>query len=107
LRGIPAQLRPSNLSQCHGLAGLGELLLEGGEVLGDAELRGKGTRMAHVLADLAAPAPAGCAWRVESLYSMEADLMTGSAGVLHLIARVAHAKSGFGMPLQPPASGGA
>lgn len=102
LRTIAENLRAPNLSQCHGLAGLGELLMEGADVLGDADLRRKGAQVAHLLADLAAPVRAGCGWRVENLFTMEADLMTGSAGVMHVIARALHGAPGFGMPLQRP-----
>jgi hypothetical protein len=46
----------------------------------------------------------GAAWKVESLYFHEADLMTGCAGVLHLLARFAVGNPAFGMPLQLPRS---
>lgn len=105
LRTIPDDFRAANLSQCHGLAGLGELLLEGYDVLGDVELRERGVQLAGALADLAVPVGSGLAWRVESLYSREADLVTGGAGVVHVLARAASAERGFGMPLQLPAGG--
>jgi lantibiotic modifying enzyme len=100
LRAVPAEVRSSNLSQCHGMAGLGELLMEGFEVLGDPEFRDASLRIAGVLTDLSIPADAGITWKVESPYTNETDLMGGCAGIVHFLARI-RAGAGFGMPLQP------
>lgn len=101
LRTIPKGVRAANLSQCHGLAGLAELMLEGYAFLGDEELYERGLRIAADIADLAEPDGDGYAWKVESLYSHDVDLMTGCAGVIHMLARASCAdRTYFGLPLQ-------
>lgn len=103
LRSVPEDVRGGNLSQCHGLAGLGELLMEGYEVLGDLDLKERSLQLASAVADLAAPVEGGLAWRVESLYAREADLMTGGAGMVHFLSRAASGSRKVGMPLLLPA----
>jgi lantibiotic modifying enzyme len=100
LRTHPWHVRAANLSHCHGLAGWAETLLEGHEVLGDRELLDDARQLASVLEDLAMEAGTGVAWRVESPHYFDADLLTGGAGILHLLARVGRPSSpGFGLPL--------
>lgn len=103
LRTHPVHVRYPNLSQCHGLSGLGEIYLEAYRVLGDDEWLTRARRLAQVLADLAQPTSRGSAWNVENPLSYPPDLMTGSAGVLHFLARtVLHEREGrtaFSMPL--------
>jgi lantibiotic modifying enzyme len=104
LRTIPADFRAPNLSLCHGVSGLGDILLEGHAVLGDQVFFDRAMELANATADLARPAGNGVAWHVESLYALEPDLMTGAAGIVHFLARAASEQSRhFGMPLQLPA----
>ncbi|WP_300532018.1 lanthionine synthetase LanC family protein [Maricaulis sp.] len=105
LRSIPASIRPANLSQCHGLAGLSEMLLEGHDVLGDEVMQEQGVAFAGLLAELAVPMSRGSAWHVENAHAFEPDLMTGCAGVVHALARAGTAdRSDLSMPLLLPAA---
>jgi hypothetical protein len=106
VRTIPRHFRAMNLSQCHGLAGLGEVLLEAHEVLGDADLLIRSREISTTLADLAWPEEVGVAWKVENLHVKEADLMTGTAGVLHFLARSTSEDHSFGSPLMLPSNFG-
>jgi serine/threonine protein kinase len=96
----PDQARHPNLSQCHGLAGYGEALLTGYHVLGDTELLARSLRIASDLVALRRQAPRGVNWLVENPYHPTADLMIGSSGVVHFLARVSQWQDAcFGMPL--------
>ena len=103
LRSIPMSVRPANLSQCHGLAGLVEMLLEGHDVLGDKAMQQQAVGFAGLLAELAVPMSCGSAWHVENAHAFEPDLMTGAAGIVHALARAAtQDRSSLGMPLLLP-----
>jgi hypothetical protein len=89
-----------NLSQCHGLAGLGEIYLEAARVLGEAPWRDRATRISATLTGLRQSDANGTYWVVENPYIPTADLMIGSAGVAHFLARLArHDALSVGIPL--------
>ena len=107
LRSLMERQTPiRNLSQCHGVAGIGEILRQGGEVLKDSDFLRCSDELAGTLAHIGRRFnDSTTAWRVESLYHHEADLMTGNAGVIHFLARSASRSNEFGMPLDLPLLG--
>jgi hypothetical protein len=99
LKGIHEHLPPGNLSQCHGLAGLGEVYLEAARLLG-APWQTRARELARLLHDLRLEGVGGGAsWASEHSSSPTADLMVGSAGVVHFLARSGGATRADGLPL--------
>jgi serine/threonine protein kinase len=90
LQAHPPDIRYSNLSQCHGLSGLGEIYLEAARVLGDDIWLDRAARVGEVLLELAREDSAGVAWLVEDPFRATADLMIGCAGVAHFLLRLSH-----------------
>jgi hypothetical protein len=89
-----------NLSQCHGLAGLGEIYLEAARVLDDPQWLARARRISATLIGLQRRDAHGISWMVENPHIPTADLMIGSAGVAHFLARLARADVlAVGMPL--------
>lgn len=88
LRAHPLEVRYSNLSQCHGLSGLGEIFLEAYNILGDEEwlVRAKGIGL--TLHSLAKKDHHGISWLVENPFYPTADLMIGCGGVVHFLTRL-------------------
>jgi lantibiotic modifying enzyme len=85
----PYEVRHSNLSQCHGLSGLGEIYLEAACVLGQDIWRDRATRIGEILLKLAREDDHGAVtWLVEDPYRPTADLMIGCAGVAHFLLRL-------------------
>jgi serine/threonine protein kinase len=83
------QPRATNLSTCHGLAGLGEIYLEAATILDDNRWRWKAEEIASTVTALAQCHPQGdLTWLVEDPFVSTADLMIGCGGVLHFLARV-------------------
>ena len=101
LRSQPFEARHANLGQCHGLAGLGELYIDAFEALGEEEWRDRAHAVARVLMALARREPSGATWLVENPYVPTPDLMIGTAGVVHFLARLARETPGFAAPLWP------
>jgi serine/threonine protein kinase len=101
LRAHPVHVRHSNLSQCHGLSGLGDILLEAHRVLGETEWLDRAKAIGVALVGLAARSADGTSWLVENPYRPTPDLMIGTAGVLHFLARLTVLDSTFGPPLLP------
>ena len=102
LRTHPLDVRYSNLSQCHGLSGLGEIYLEAARVLGDDRWLTRATRVGHVLLQLAREGEqGGLTWLVEDPYMATGDLMIGSGGVVHLLLRLSFEAPKLGPPLLP------
>ena len=88
----PPDTRHSNLSQCHGLSGLGEIYLEAANVLGQDIWLERAAQIGDVLLELAREGDnAGMTWLVEDPYRATADLMVGCAGVAHFLLRLCHA----------------
>jgi serine/threonine protein kinase len=100
LRIHPADLRYSNMSQCHGLSGVGEILLEAHRILDEPEWLHRAKRVGGTLRALARTAGTGASWLVENPYQPTADFMIGCGGVAHFLARLAVGPGGpLGMPL--------
>jgi serine/threonine protein kinase len=85
----PPDLRYPNLSQCHGLAGYGEMLLSGFYILKDQELLDRSVNIANILIAMRQQQSDGVSWLVENPYKPTADLMIGNSGVIHFLARIA------------------
>jgi hypothetical protein len=100
LRWHPREPRYSNLSTCHGLAGLGEIYLEARRVLGEPEWRSRAERVGSVLLQLARPSKHGVTWLVEDGAVPTGDLMVGCGGVAHFLLRLA-ADDRLSFPLLP------
>jgi hypothetical protein len=100
LRAHPFDVRHSNLSQCHGLAGLGEVYLEAYRVLGDDEWIARARNIGMTLRALARKDEHGDSWLVENPFTPTADLMIGCGGIAHFLARLSlQQTSVYGMPL--------
>lgn len=105
LRGIPEAHAPSNLGQCHGLAGVGEVYFEAARVLLEERWLGAATSIGLDLASLARRSEAGAYWLVEDHDLATADLMIGGAGVVHFLLRLSLGPHRLSPPLLPlPAS---
>lgn len=90
LHAHPPDVRHSNLSQCHGLSGLGEIYLEAAFVLGEDIWLDRAARIGEILLELAREDGNGIAWLVEDPFRATADLMLGCAGVAHFLLRLRH-----------------
>lgn len=87
----PLDIRFSNLSQCHGLSGLGEIYLETAYVLREEVWLERAARIGEVLLELAREGDnGGITWLVEDPFRATADLMIGCAGVAHFLLRLCH-----------------
>ena len=94
-------VRSTNLSICHGLAGLGEIYLEAALILDDRKWRVRAEAIASTLLTLTRRDPNGSIdWLVEDPYQPTADLMVGSCGVLHFLSRL-RAKDPLSFPFLP------
>jgi lantibiotic modifying enzyme len=97
-----ADVRYPNLSQCHGLAGLGEVLLEAYVVIGDPQFLFRANKIAALLVALRRTNRFGVYWAVESAEVATADLMVGCCGIAHFLVRIlAFESSSLGPPLLP------
>jgi hypothetical protein len=93
-------IRCPNLSQCHGLSGLGEIYLEAGRVLGDRQWTERAEVIAKILCRLGRETDRGSvSWLVENADVATADLMVGSSGVIHFFLRKAVSAEVLGFPL--------
>lgn len=93
-------VRATNLSLCHGLSGLGEIYLEAATILDDSRWFRRAEAIASTLLALSISSPSGhLTWLVEDPYTSTADLMVGTAGVLHFLSRLNSKDSGLGFPL--------
>jgi serine/threonine protein kinase len=99
LDSIASPARSSNLTQCHGLAGLAEVLLEGHRTLHVERWRDAAWDIGDLLCSVATTDGDGLVWFAEDLRTPTADLMTGSGGVLHLFLRLADEDRLLGPPL--------
>lgn len=96
----PVNLRYPNLSQCHGLSGLGEIYLEAYRVLGDEEWFDRAQVLAKFIYALKRTTPSGeLYWLAEDPHVATADLMVGNSGILHFYLRLLYEGKQFGMPL--------
>lgn len=98
----PIEVRYSNLSQCHGISGLGEIYLEAFRILQEDRWLHRAARIADVLNHLGKKSDSGVTWLVEDSFNPTADLMVGCSGVVHFLTNFASGGLAFGMPLMPP-----
>jgi hypothetical protein len=93
LRVHPRDPRYPNMTQCHGLSGLGDIYLEAHRALGEDEWHDRAEAVARLLANLARNGDGGgdgqCNWLAENPYQPTPDLMIGSGGIMHFLARMA------------------
>lgn len=100
LRWHPVSVRHPNLSQCHGLSGLGEIYLEAYRVLGDEEWRMRAAVLGQTLLAMRFERKNKVNWLVENPYHPTADLMIGCGGIGHFLARLSLTDGkALGMPL--------
>lgn len=100
LRVHPAHVRYANLSQCHGLSGLGEVYLEAARVTGDRNWRDRADSVIATLSALRQEPNGGSAiWLVDQPFLATADLMVGTGGIVHLLMRADQTRTTFGPPL--------
>ncbi len=99
LASVPATIRHYNLSQCHGLSGLGEIYLEAGRLLGGPWDR-RARDVARTLVCLRGEgAGGGAIWVVEDPNLATADLMVGCGGIARFLLRLAVGATELGTPL--------
>jgi lantibiotic modifying enzyme len=98
LRLNPRDIRYTNLSQCHGLAGLAEIYLEAYRILRQREWHDRAMEVIDTLLVLRKEQEDGTLWIVEEI-NPTCGLMVGSAGVLHLLLRALKGSAVGGFPL--------
>ena len=97
----PLHLVYPGLTQCHGMSGLGEIYLEAWRVTGKeewwkrAEWIGKAMSMLRMI-----PEPGKAYWISEASEAPTADLMLGSAGILHFLLHLDNPEK-ISFPLLP------
>lgn len=96
----PTDICYNNLSQCHGLSGLGEIYLDTYRVTKNRIYYNKALKIANKLECLARLDQYGASWLVENAFQPTADLMIGCGGVVHFLARIYRIKKiDYGAPL--------
>ncbi|KYC41419.1 hypothetical protein WA1_22260 [Scytonema hofmannii PCC 7110] len=100
LQAHPIDMRHRNLSQCHGLSGLGEIYLEAARILGDRQWLERAENIAKTLIALRQETDrSSITWLVENLYQPTADLMIGAGGIIHFLLRLSLQAEKIGFPL--------
>jgi lantibiotic modifying enzyme len=99
----PAKVRYSNLSQCHGLSGLGEIYLEAARVLDDNQWEKRAKDIADTIINLQREQKKRSVISlVEDPYAPTADLMVGWSGILHFYMKFLYnAQISFPLLLDP------
>ena len=87
LAALPLSSPHANLSQCHGISHLVEICLAAGTLLDDIELLGAGHAQAERIIALGRFESETLRWHVENAVQPTADLMIGTAGVLHSLVQ--------------------
>ncbi|KAA2240174.1 protein kinase [Chitinophaga agrisoli] len=78
----------NNLSQCHGISGLGEIYLEAFRTLGDRQWNERAGWIVKVIMQLKQVDPHyGTYWLVQKAKSPVPDFMVGCSGVVHFLLR--------------------
>ena len=95
----PRALVADNLSQCHGLAGVGEAYLEAARVLDDRRWLERAQHVRSMLWNLRRAHRRSATWLVESIDAPTADLMVGAGGVVHFLLRSSQPSAAMGTPL--------
>ncbi|HEY3052146.1 MAG TPA: lanthionine synthetase LanC family protein [Thermoanaerobaculia bacterium] len=88
LRALPARVRFANLSQCHGMSGLGEIYLEAAAILGKREWYRRAIEIAAVLLALRRDDGHLATWLTEDPNVPTSDLMVGAGGIVHFLLRM-------------------
>ncbi|WP_166870377.1 lanthionine synthetase LanC family protein [Massilia mucilaginosa] len=102
LDAVDPHLRAPNLTICHGLAGIGEILLEAAQTLGEPAWRDKAATLAGTIVHLGHRCADGSlVWLAEDPVAPTADLMVGMGGVAHFLARLGEGGPALGFPLLP------
>ena len=99
---IPLGFNPSNLSQCHGASGLGELLLDTARGLDRSEFSHMAREIADRICARHARGVRDVYWIVEDTEFVGADLMVGLSGVLHFLLRLVTNDSSLSFPTMMP-----
>ena len=85
---------------CHGQAGVGEVYLEAARVLGDRHWHQRAQAVWDALWNLRWSSRNGAStWLVEGANVPTADLMVGSAGIVHFLLRASLSGERMGPPL--------
>jgi serine/threonine protein kinase len=96
----PVDIKYRNLSQCHGLSGLGDIYLEAARVLGDKQWLERANAIANTLFHLCRETENGSlTWLVENFHQPTADLMVGASGVVHFLLRFSLSGEKISSPL--------
>jgi hypothetical protein len=95
----PRALMAENLSQCHGLAGVGEAYLEAARVLDDRRWVERAQHVYTVLWNLRRAKGGSATWLVEGIEAPTGDLMVGAGGVVHFLLRWSQFTGAMGAPL--------
>jgi lantibiotic modifying enzyme len=102
LAEIDPNFRGANLSTCHGLSGLGEILLEAARLLHDPLYREKALLLADTIVHLGHRCRDGAMlWLAEDPIAPTADLMVGMGGIAHFLARLSRRTTQLPFPLLP------
>lgn len=95
-----------NLSQCHGISGLGEIYLEAYRVLGEEVWFQRATHLVETIVHLGRrTSDEAISWLTEDAKIATADLMVGSSGIIHFLMRYQHKGQNLGIPLLLSATG--
>lgn len=93
------QVVNNNLSQCHGLSGLGEIYLQAFSILKSEEWLERAEWLVQVIMNSRKDHPVhGSYWLVEHERQPVADFMTGNSGVIHFLLRSCYPEQ-LGFPL--------
>ncbi|MCK5507547.1 MAG: protein kinase/lanthionine synthetase C family protein [Desulfobacterales bacterium] len=96
----PWNIRYPNLSQCHGLSGLGEIYFEAWCVLKDRDWYNKAKEIANTICYLGKETDSGkLTWLVEDPHIPTVDFMVGSGGILHFLLRMSQSDERISYPL--------
>ena len=95
----PKNIVIPDLSQCHGLSGLGEIYLEALRLSNNNEWLERATWIAEVLISLKrTDGKGGAYWPASDIEVPTADFMIGNSGILHFLLRYLHREE-IGFPL--------
>ena len=103
LHSIGPHFRHVNLSQCHGMSGLGETYLEAAQILNNDYWATRAASIGELIIQLAQKNN-GVSWLVENPQVATGDLMVGCGGIAHFLMRLASfnsqsLESDFSFPL--------
>lgn len=100
LKVHPASISYGNLTQCHGLSGLGEIYLEALRVTQDERWLDRAQEIAITISVLGRETEnGGVTWLAGHPGVPTADLCVGSAGLVHFLLRLVRGTEQLGFPL--------